>query len=264
MTDQVSTRTVMGGRFGSRIESGADADVQDRVLKVLESITSAAILRQSSIGDCRTLIGYGQGGQTATSDAGMGAARHMRRIKDIPSIIDVPSRGTAHQTYWANAIPHTASMDEPGGLAHDMAAEQLFRDIEAIARMDDAGVLGELAAKGPAGVAERLRYLYDVTEDDEEDIKLDSLRGFAILMIKNPHIHLPQITATDDGLIQAVWRHSRQGTLVMNFQESGDIEFTLLYGRWDQGTKRRRLSGELHPDQAMLHVDHFVRHIMET
>ena len=107
-------------------------------------------------------------------------------------------------------------------------------------------------------------YLYDVTEEDEEDIKLDSLRGFAAFMIKNRGMYPPQITVTDDGLIQAVWKHPRQGTLVMDFQESGDVKFTLLYGRWDQGTKRHKLSGELHPDQAMLHVGYFIHKIMGT
>lgn len=130
--------------------------------------------------------------------------------------------------------------------------------------MDDKEVINELAANGLAGVAKRLTYLYDVTEEGEEDVKLDSLRGFATLMIKNQNMHLPQITVTDGGLIQAVWKHPRQGTLVMDFQESGDVEFTLLYGRWDQGTKRRSLSGELHPDQAMQHVGYFVHKTMRT
>lgn len=137
-------------------------------------------------------------------------------------------------------------------------------DIEDMARMDDKEVIAKLVASGLAGVAERLAYLYDVTEEDEGAIKLDSMRSFAALMIKNRDIHMPQITVTDDGLIQAVWKRPRQGTLVMDFQESGDVEFTLLYGRWDQGAKRHKLSGELHPDQAMLHVGHFMYDVMET
>ena len=171
------------------------------------------------------------------------------------------------RAYRTGNIPSTAFMGVHAGLAMAglaMAAGQRHREVKSIARMGEEDVINELAANGLAGVAKRLKYLYDVTEEDEEDIKPDSLRGFATLMIKNRGMRLPQITVTDDGLIQAVWRRSRQGTLAMNFQESGDVEFTLLYGRWDQGTKRRRLSGELPPDQAMLHVGRFMRRVMEA
>ena len=237
----MSTRPVTGESFGrwTKSEAGTDA-----ALVLLGQFVSAAILRQANtVDDCQILDMYGQGGQTTTRDAWADAARHIYRTRDIP---------------------RTVFMGELGGLVHGMALEQQYRDIEAITHMDDEGVINELTARGLAGVAKRLRYLYDVTGEDEEDIKLDSLRGFAIFVIKNRDMHLPQITVTDDGLIQTVWKHPRQGTLVMDFQESGDVEFTLLYGRWDQGTKRRKLSGELHPDQAMLHVGRFIHKIMGT
>ena len=141
----------------------------------------------------------------------------------------------------------------------DEPSTRLDKAYEAIASMDDKEVISELATRGLVDIAERLIHLYDVTEEDEEDIKLGSLRGFAIFMIKNQSIHMPQITITDDGLIQTVWKRPGRGTLVMDFQESDDVEFTLLYGKCDQETKRHNLSGMLHPDQAMLHVDHFVR-----
>lgn len=129
--------------------------------------------------------------------------------------------------------------------------------------MDRVEVIDTLNDLKLVDVANRLEYLYDVTEEDEEDIKLDSLRGFAKFVIKNQDIHKPQITVTDDGLIQAVWKHPQQGTLVMDFQESDDIAFTLLYGRWDQRTLRRKLIGELPPDQAMRHVGDFIHSIVE-
>ena len=194
-------------------------------------------------GDRQILNMYGQDDQTSTRGA---------RV------------GDASQAYWTGHVSSTAFMGALVGLTGGMAFKKPHHDIEAITHMGDKEVIDKLSAWGLAGIAERLRYLYDVTGEDEEDIKLDSLRGFAILMIKNRDMHLPQITITDDGLIQAVWRHPRQGTLVMDFQESGDAEFTLLYGRWDQETKRRKLSGELHPDEVMLHVGHFVRDVMGT
>lgn len=239
-SEQASTRTATGRRFGRRTESEAGTDVLLRDQNAAVNI----MLLSHSVDDYQTLDMHDWGGQTATRGARVDAARQMYQTRDIISSIEVMNART--------------------GFVWGMEAGQWRRDVESIAHMSEEDVIDELVAKGLAGVAKRLRHLYDVTEEDEEDIKPDSLRGFATLMIKNSGMHLPQITITDDGLIQAVWRHSRQGTLVMNFQESGDVEFTLLYGRWDQGTKRRRLSGELHPDQAMLHVDHFVRKIMET
>ena len=234
---QASTRTATGRRFGRRTESeaGTDVSLSD------QHVWADTIRLSRSVDDYQTLDMHDRGGQTTTRGAWADAVRRTYRAGDVPSTMLIGS-------LW--------------GLA--TTARQRHRDTEPIARMDVEGVINELAVSGLAGIARRLRHLYDVTEEDEEDIKPDSLRGFATLMIKNSGIHLPQITITDDGLIQAVWRHSRQGTLVMNFQESGDVEFTLLYGRWNQGTKRRRLSGELPPDQVMLYVDHFVRRIMET
>ena len=239
---RVSTRAATGEIFGRRTESEAGTDVSSFDQHVLAD----AIRPSYSVDDCHALYMRGRGGQTATRGALADAIRRAYRTGNIPS---------------------TAFMGAHAGLAMAglaMAAGQRRREAKSIAHMGEEDVINELAANGLAGVAKRLKYLYDVTEEDEEDIKPDSLRGFATLMIKNRGMRLPQITVTDDGLIQAVWRRSRQGTLAMNFQESGDVEFTLLYGRWDQGTKRRRLSGELPPDQAMLHVDRFMRRVTEA
>ena len=224
MTGQVSTRTVTDKRFERHNNTGVDRDVPSATL--LEQLMSDTVRHHPHIiSNFPTLAKYGQDDQMTMSDA-------MR---------------------WINTIKHTASI---GDLEQDRTAEQLLHD------MDDEEVLNELTTRGLVDIAERLRYLYEVTEEDEEDIKLDSLRGFAIFMIKNPSMHLPQITITDDGLIQTVWKSHGRGTLVMDFQESGDVEFTLLYGRWDQESKRRKLSGELHPDQAIIHVGHFIYRIM--
>ncbi len=134
---------------------------------------------------------------------------------------------------------------------------------KSIVRMGKDKVINEMVTRGLGDFAKRLQYLYDVTEEDEEGIKLDSLRSFAIFMIKN-HGMTPQITITTKGLVQATWRHPRQGTLVMNFQDSDNIVFTLLYGRWDQKTKRHNLSGTVSPDQAIIHARYFIHKTMMT
>ena len=176
---------------------------------------------------------------------------------------------TFEDDYTAHSMSRTdiCSTSLIGRLEHlpsSMASEQQWLDTDTIVDMYKEEVIGVLDEQNFVDIANRLKYLYDVAEEDEEDIKLDSLRGFATFVIKNRHIHLPQIAVTYDGLIQAVWKRQQQGTLVMDFQESGDIAFTLLYGRWDQGTKRCKLSGELSPDQVILHVKDFISDVAET
>ncbi|MYB46981.1 MAG: hypothetical protein F4X71_04495 [Cenarchaeum sp. SB0662_bin_33] len=173
------------------------------------------------------------------------------------------NRTTAHFTYTMDThnIPLTGRLEY---LQSVMAYKQQFLDANTIAVMGDTEVIDALEGHGLVAIANRLKYLYGITEEDEEDVKLNSLRGFAVFVIKNRNVHTPQITITDDGLIQAVWKHPQQGTLVMDFHESGDIAFTLLYGRWDQETERYKLIGELPQDQAILHVKDFIYNSIRT
>lgn len=133
-----------------------------------------------------------------------------------------------------------------------------------IARMTKNKVLKELEMRGLQDFAKRIRHLYNVTEEDEEPIKLNSLRNFAIFMITNRGMTQPQITITPEGLIHATWRHPTQGTLGMNFQEFGDISYMLLYGRWDQKAKRHQRSGDVPADDIMLCVGDFIHRTMRT
>lgn len=259
---QGSILTTIDRRFWPQKEPGVDIDAIDMLRVLFEHLSTATILSQDSVSDCQTLGMYGQDDQTSTHDVKADTAHHTH-AGESSHITYLPNRGAARQTHQIKDN-HNMLFLGVRGLTYDMVAEQRRRDVKAITSMGADEVINRLAARGLADAAERLTYLYDVTEEDEEDIKLNSLRGFAILMIKNRDMHPPQITVTDDGLIQAVWKHTRQGTLVMDFQESGDVEFTLLYGWWDQGTKRRKLSGELPPDQAMSHVGDFVRDVMRT
>ena len=239
---RASTQTAPSGHFVSRTEPGVDTDVPDMLRAWLGQQHKLSIvpIQPDTVFDYQAQGTYRRNDQTSTHDVGMDTARTM------------------YQTH------STSSMDTHRYLMHDRVLGQQHFDIEISTRMDDAEIINKLDAEGFVNFAERLRYLYDVTGEDEEGIKLDSLRGFATFAIKNRGMHPPQITITADGLIQAVWKHPRQGTLVMDFQESGDIAFTLLYGRWDQETKRRKLIGELPSDQAMRHVGDFMRKIRGT
>ena len=240
---QASNQSVPNERFWRLAKLGDSADISDTLqAPSKQDPSSTASFSPDAIADFSILDIPGSHDQTSARDAKTATTNFMRQTN----------------------ISSTSHMDGLEHLQSDMASRRQFRGADIIADMDKVKVIGVLNKWGLVDIANRLKYLYDVTEDDEEDIKLNSLRGFAAFIIKNQYTHPPQITVTDDGLIQAVWKHQQQGTLVMDFQESGDIAFTLLYGRWDQGTKRRKLIGDLSPDQAIWHVKHFIHDVVGT
>lgn len=238
---QISTRTKSDESFGRRANSNVETNILGKLQASLNQNMSASPFRQA--------------------DTINPQITHMLGLRD-----QVPARdtGTTATYFPDSAYIHNMPLTGwPEYLQYGMAYKQQL-DANTIADMDDAGVIDALKVYGLVAIADRLKYLYDVTEEDEEDVKLNSLRGFAVFVINNRNVHTPQITVTDDGLIQAVWKHPQQGTLVMDFQESGDIAFTLLYGRWDQRTKRHKLIGELPQGQAILHVKDFIYDVMRT
>lgn len=240
---QTSTQSAPNERFGRQTQSRVGADIFGALqAPSKQDMLSIASFSSDTIPDFQILDTHGLHDPMSTRDAETDTAHSMPRTN-------------IHSTSHIGGLEHLLS---------GMASKQQFPGTDAIADMDKVAVIGVLNKWGFFDIANRLKYLHDVTEEDEEDIKLDSLRGFATFVIKNWYMHPPQITVTDDGLIQAVWKHHQQGTLVMDFQESGDIAFTLLYGRWDQGTTRRKLIGELSPDQVTRHVKDFIHDVVET
>ena len=124
-------------------------------------------------------------------------------------------------------------------------------------------VINALCSLGFAGVAERLAYLYRVAEEEGESIMIQSLQNFAIFMVSE-RLPEPRIGVNPDGLVQAVWKLSDYGTLVMNFLESGDIAFTILYSQQAPKIRRQKISGELPPYRVMWHIDDFVSKLTAT
>ena len=118
-------------------------------------------------------------------------------------------------------------------------------------------VINALSSLGFAGVADRLAYLYRVSEDEGKPIMIQSLQNFAIFMVSE-RLPRPRIGVNPDGLVQAVWKLLDYGTLLMNFLESGDIAFTVLYSQQESKTRRQKISGELPPYRVMWHIDDFV------
>lgn len=111
-------------------------------------------------------------------------------------------------------------------------------------------------------IAERLRYLQKVVEEDEdnENIKLQSLQNFGMFTLHS-QLPSPQIGVTLKGLVQAVWRLPHFGSLVINFQKSSDVTFSVLYNQRTQEGRRRKISGEMPLDRVMVCISDFVREL---
>jgi hypothetical protein len=89
-------------------------------------------------------------------------------------------------------------------------------------------IFGILDQTGHKEIAERLRYLHDVTPDndpEDPDMELDSLRELALFLIRDDvSLPLPEIGITADGTLQLEWYLSHASAL-MNFLPDGNIQF---------------------------------------
>lgn len=119
-------------------------------------------------------------------------------------------------------------------------------------------VINALRSTNLNELAERLIHLYKAIEEEKGDtIKFQSLRNFG-MFVSRKQFPTPQIGIDSDGLVEAVWRLPLFGTLVLDFEESGDIKFTVLYYSKAPRGRVRRISGELPPDRLMRCIDDFV------
>ena len=128
--------------------------------------------------------------------------------------------------------------------------------------MDDAEkfkwLIGLVEEDGFGDMAKRLTHLHDVTEEDEESISVESLDKFVTFATTHHDMHPSDISITNDGLVEALWKRSRFGTLVADFQESGDVRFNVLYGHVGQKTKRHTLGGDVPNDVFLKHLKDFL------
>ncbi len=114
-------------------------------------------------------------------------------------------------------------------------------------------------------IAERLRYLQEVVEEDEdnENIEFQSLQNFARFTLHR-RLPAPQIGITLKGFVQAVWRLPHFGSLVINFQKSSDVTFSVLYNQRTQEGRRRKISGEMPLNRVMWCISDFVHELEAT
>lgn len=188
----------------------------------------------------------------------------------LPRYADAQISALEHLVERSKDIPHVKqSMSSwPSGTNIDLLIRRVsqsaqFEDVENAKTVED--IINALRSPDLIEIAERLRYLQEVVEEDEENdpIEFQSLRNFGKFTLRE-RLPTPQIGITLKGLVQAVWRLPHFGTLVMNFQKSGDITFSVLYNQRTPEGRRRKVSGELPSHRVMLCISDFVRELTAT
>ncbi len=107
-------------------------------------------------------------------------------------------------------------------------------------------------------IVERLRYLHNVTPDndpEDPDMELDSLRELALFLIRNDvPLPPPLIGITADGTLQLEW-YLTHASALLNFLLDGKIQFagiSTMENNWEEqsvhgtGSKRLALQSILH------------------
>lgn len=134
---------------------------------------------------------------------------------------------TGFRTSIRNKLVSLISKEKSDIVAHDsyVSLSFVFQLRNATAHENIFSILDQT---GHTEIVERLRYLHDVTPDndpEDPDMELDSLRELALFLIRDdvslPH---PEIGITADGTLQLEWYLSRASAL-MNFLPDGNIQF---------------------------------------
>ena len=119
---------------------------------------------------------------------------------------------------------------------------------------NESAIIGILQAEGRPTVADRIRYLYDLAEadDEEQSIHIDSLRHLALFLLENAKLIDPEIGTSPDGLAHAEWtlpdlslERGGNGLIAMEFQPSGRIRFAALSAPYRPGVERLTVHGTL-------------------
>ena len=114
---------------------------------------------------------------------------------------------------------------------------------------------------GFESIADRLRYLAKITDEDPEDLPLDieSLRSSILFMNENRQMPSPQIMASSTGLVYLRWVvGDDEGVLGMEFTSSHMIRFTAILHALDHNPERNSVSGILPHNHIMNAVRPFI------
>ena len=114
-------------------------------------------------------------------------------------------------------------------------------------------IITALRRCGLDGVADRLSYLHQLVEDDQDEpsINLDSLRKLALFLLSEQQLGNPQIGVDPNGLAQAEWPVGEKGVLAMVFLPSGFIRFAAIAAPARRGVECKRASGTLSKSETL-------------
>lgn len=108
-------------------------------------------------------------------------------------------------------------------------------------------VVVALEQSGFSATATRIVHLHRLAADDPEEpgISIESLRGLASFLQREPRLRSPRIGVGPTGIVQAEWRVAEDGMLALQFLPSEFIRFAAISPRGRLERTRRRLSGIL-------------------
>lgn len=119
-------------------------------------------------------------------------------------------------------------------------------------------IIDAINVLGHRTIADRLRYLHGLAEDDDEPaMSLASLRKLALFLVSQGDLVVPEIGLGPDGMLQAQWRLSG-GMLAMKFMPDDLIQFAAVSGRAFGEGRRRRVRGTLPKDEVLAAVRRFL------
>lgn len=139
------------------------------------------------------------------------------------------------------SVPVAEIRPAPGARSTSRAAAQVD------AASDHRDIATALDQSGHGSVAARLVHLHRLVDEDPEEpgIPIESLRGLASFLLKEPRLPSPRLGVGPEGCIQAEWRVPEDGMLALKFLPSGLIRFAAVSAPAQPGIERRRVNGTL-------------------
>ena len=140
----------------------------------------------------------------------------------------------------------------------DLYFTDLATHIEEAANYED--IFSALDQANLHKIANRLRYLHEITQDDDPDdpaMEFMSLKELALFFIDRGHsLPYPQIGISPNGFLQAEW-HSRKASAVLKFLPDGSTRFA---GTMGSQSNRKTVQDSGTKDHALQSIHSFIDH----